>query len=75
MSIAGKLVKVSRCGESFWVRDVREVASGVWVGTVDNDLAEENDFRAGDTIPFAPQEIRDVKEYAKPALSLVRRLS
>ena len=67
----GKLVKISRYGESFWIRDVREIEPGMFVGAVDNDLGPNNPFRAGDPIPFALCEIGEVMDYPKPRLSVV----
>lgn len=55
-----KLVKISRYGESFWVRDVHEAESDVFVGVVDTDLDPDNRFRCGDIVPFAACEILEV---------------
>ena len=67
----GKLVKISRYGERFWVRDVRELETGIFVGTVDNDLDPQNVFRRGDQIPFAACEISEMMDYPKPKLQVV----
>lgn len=68
----GKLVKVSRNGEFFWLRDVKEVSTNVYVGTCDNNLDVGNSFRFGDAVPFAPQEVIEMMDYPKPKLAVVR---
>jgi hypothetical protein len=72
MTIAGNLVKISRYNERFWVRDVREIQPGVYVGTVDNELMASNPFKIGDQISFTTLEVLDVREHRKPQLSVVQ---
>lgn len=56
-----KLVKIRRYGESFWVRDIRELEGDIFVGVVANNLdPETNPFHFGDPIPFAACEICEV---------------
>lgn len=60
------IVKISRDGESFWVKDViKWVSSGcgkktVFKGIIDNDLAPDNRWKLGDTITFQEDEIIDI---------------
>ena len=67
----GKIVKVSRYGEAFWLRDVRMIEPGVFVGICNNDLLASNLFKFGDTIPFAEVEPSDVCDHKKPDLKVV----
>lgn len=68
----GKLVKINRYSESFWLREVRSIAPDVWIGTVDNELMPDNPFRRGDTVPFAEREIIDTTDFPKPKLEVVK---
>jgi hypothetical protein len=67
----GKLVKISRYAEAFWVRDVREFEPGLFVGVVDNELSPSNPYKLGDLVPFVEREVREVMDHPKPALSVV----
>lgn len=62
----GRTVKISRCGETFWVRDIK-LFSAVFdgfAGVVDNDLGEGNDFARGDIVVFQGCEVRKVSTEA-----------
>lgn len=67
----GKLVKISRYAQAFWVRDVRQLEPGIWVGVVDNNLGLGSPFQLGDPIPFASCEVTEAMEYPKPTLTIV----
>lgn len=65
--MAENFAKISRYGESFWIRNIREVEPGIYVGSVDNDLCSDNLFKIGDAIPFAKCEIMEWEVW-KPKL-------
>jgi hypothetical protein len=53
------LVKISRNSEMFWVRGVRELEPGVFVGFADNALCDSR-FQVGSVVAFVEAEIVDV---------------
>lgn len=53
--------KISRGGESFWVRDVKPVAPGFFAGVVDNELGIDHPLKYGDNIQFAASEVRELQ--------------
>ena len=67
----GKIVKISRYGEAFWIKNIREVEAGMFIGVVDNELRKENPFRIGDSIPFAACEVGETMDYPTPTLRVV----
>jgi hypothetical protein len=52
---AGRIVKVSRNNERFWLRNVREL-DGKLLGQVDNNVTQQP-FSAGDIIEITEDEI------------------
>jgi hypothetical protein len=53
------LAKISRNGEMFWVRGVRQLEPGVFVGRVDNTLCDPR-FELGSVVAFVDAEVVDV---------------
>jgi hypothetical protein len=54
------LAKISRSGEMFWVRGVREIAPGVFAGQVNNVICDPR-FPLGSTVAFVKAEVVEFK--------------
>jgi hypothetical protein len=55
------LAKISRNGEMFWVRGVRLLEPGVFVGRVDNTLCDPR-FQPGSAVAFVDAEVVEFRE-------------
>ncbi|MBC6444621.1 MAG: hypothetical protein GDA50_04205 [Alphaproteobacteria bacterium GM202ARS2] len=61
-----RTVKIERCNEKFWVRDIKMFSAVFdgFAGVVDNDLDDNNDFARGDIVVFQGCEVRKVSVQA-----------
>lgn len=66
----GDVVKIARDAQAFWVREVKMVDAGVWIGIVDNNTGHPV-FDYGDMIAFVDKEVSEVWDKT-PSLTVVK---
>jgi hypothetical protein len=60
MDYCGKIVKISRNGERFWLVDVMKDDDGHYFGRVNNHLVRLHPYKENDIIKFHGDEVLDV---------------